>query len=315
MANVVHALRTFFEHLAAISWRPLLLALLFQLTKTAARARAQRNVLAAAYPESEVRWRSVLGAYLAGAGVNAFIPIRGGDLLRLYLLRHRIADASYPTLVSSLLVEVPFDMLASLGLLVWAVKVHALPGLQVARKLPAVDWFWLFRYPRAALAVAVAALLLGFALGLFAAGRVASFRRGVRQGFAILRTPGLYVRSVVSWQMLDWTLRIATIWFFLDAFHIQTSLDSALRVQVTQSLSTILPLTPAGIGTEQALITHVLSGRASSSALLSFSVGMKLVLSVWSVILGAAAILLMARTLRWRRLLAQDQPAAREPLR
>ncbi len=315
MAGVFDALRAFFEHLAAISWRPLLLALLFQLAKSLARARAQWNILRAAYPESGLRWRSVLGAYLAGSGVNAFIPVRGGDVLRLYLLRRRIADSSYPTLVSSLVVETLFDTVASLALLAWALGTHALPGLKVMRKLPTVDWFWLFRHPRVALAVAVAALVVGFALGLFAAGRIASLRQRVGQGFTVLRTPGRYLRSVVSWQALDWALRIVTIAFFLRAFHIQTGLESALRVQVTQSLSTIVPLTPSGIGTEQALIVHVLSGRASSTALLSFSVGMKLVLSIWSALLGAAAILLMARTLRWRRLLADHQPSAQEPHR
>ncbi len=315
MSSVFDALRVFFEHLAAVDWRPLLLALVFQLAKTMARARAQRNILAAAYPEAEVRWRSVLGAYLAGSGVNAFVPVRGGDVLRLYLLRRRIAGASYPTLVSSLLVETVFDTLASLSLLIWAVETHALPGLRVVRRLPAVDWFWLFRHPRAALVVALVALLLGFALGLLAAGRVAAFRERVGRGFSVLRRPGLYLRSVASWQAADWLLRIMTIWFFLKAFHVHTGVDNALRVQVTQSLSTVVPLTPAGIGTEQALIVHVLSGQASRSALLGFSVGMKLVLSVWTGLLGAAAIVLMVRTLRWRRVVANEGSSAAEPLR
>jgi len=313
MAAVLDALTVFFDHLAAVNWRPLMLALVFQLAKTLARARAQRNILAAAYPEDEVRMRTVIGASLAGSGVNAFVPARGGDLLRLYLLRRRISGASYPTLVSALLVEMIFDTIASLVLLIWAMQTHALPGLNVVRKLPPIDWFWLFRHPLAALVLAVAALVLGFALGLFAAGRIASFRQRVRQGLSVVRTPGRYLRSVVSWQLLDWVLRIVTIWFFLEAFHIQTGLDSALRVQMSESLSTILPLTPAGIGTEQALIVHVLSGRASSSALLGFSVGMKLVLSVWSALLGAAALVLMVRTLRWQRLLTDRELSTGPP--
>ena len=39
-----------------------------------------------------------LGAYIAGVGVNSIAPARGGDLVKLYLVKHRIEDATYPTL-------------------------------------------------------------------------------------------------------------------------------------------------------------------------------------------------------------------------
>jgi uncharacterized membrane protein YbhN (UPF0104 family) len=81
-------------------------------------------------------------------------------------------------------------------------------------------------------------------------------------------------------------------------------------VQVTQSLSTILPLTPAGIGTEQGLLVYVFSGTASASKVLSFSVGMKLVLMTVNLVLGFGAIALMLRTLRWRHVLAESKPRA-----
>jgi uncharacterized membrane protein YbhN (UPF0104 family) len=78
-------------------------------------------------------------------------------------------------------------------------------------------------------------------------------------------------------------------------------------VQVTQSLSTIVPLTPAGIGTDQALIVYVLSGHASRSALLSLSVGMKAITSVLNVVLGGTSIAVMLRTLHWRRVVEGDR--------
>lgn len=306
VTQVSHAIDVFFAHVTAISWRLVAVALVFQLLKTAARTRAQRNTLAAAYPTSVVRWRTVFGAYLAGAGVNALIPIRGGDLLRLYLIRRRIDGGSYPTLVAAALVEVPFDLVASIALLAWAVQTGALPGLRVVQHLPSLDWFWLFQNPRAALVIALSLFVLAPVVALLTASRVAAFRRRFGQGFTILRTPGRYLRRVVLWQAVDWALRLGAIWFFLRAFHIEPSLDSALRVQLTQTLSTIVPLTPAGIGTEQALVVHLLSGRAPTGILVSFSVGAKLILSAWSILLGAIAIVLMARTLRWRRMLNDD---------
>jgi hypothetical protein len=77
---------------------------------------------------------------------------------------------------------------------------------------------------------------------------------------------------------------------------------------VTQSLSTLVPLTPGGIGTEQGLIVYVFSGRAAKAAILSFSVGMKVALLTANLVVGFCAIALMLRTLHWRRALAEGEP-------
>ncbi len=306
MSAITHATDAFFRHLGQVAWLPVLLGLVCQAAKMAARTRAWRNVLAAAYPQSVVRWRSVFGAYAAGAGVNAVLPARSGDLMKLYLVKRRVDGATYSTLAASLLVETIIDLTLSALLLAWALGAHVLPGVRVVRHLPSIDWFWLFRHPRLAVAVLLSAVLVSFLLGVVVAGRFAALRERISQGVAILRTPAAYLRRVAFWQLVDWSLRLATIYFFLRAFHISANLGNALRVQVTQSLSTILPLTPSGIGTKQALSVYVLAGQAPKAALLSFSVGMELILTVWNVTLGFAAVGLMLRTLRWRRALAAD---------
>ena len=117
MADVEHAFRVFFDHVQAIAWLPVVYAVACHCLRIGARSRAWRNILAAAYPESEVRWRSVFGAYAAGAGVNAVVPVRGGDLLKLYLVRRRVEGATYATLGASLLVETLVDAVLSAALL------------------------------------------------------------------------------------------------------------------------------------------------------------------------------------------------------
>ncbi len=187
MAGVEHAFQVFFDHVQAIAWLPVAYALACQCLRMGARSRAWRNILAAAYPESKVRWRSVFGAYAAGAGVNAVVPVRGGDLLKLFLVRRRVEGATYATLGATLLVETLVDAVLSAALIVWALETHVLPGVHVLHRLPSVDWFWLFRHPRTALAVTGATLVLGFAAGLWAAARIAAFRRSRRAG--VLRAP------------------------------------------------------------------------------------------------------------------------------
>ena len=311
MQDLTRALESFADYVGSIGWGALGIAVLCHVAKSLARTRAWRNILAAAYPDAEVRWRSVYGAYLAGVGVNAVLPTRGGDLLKLYLVHRRIEGATYPTLAATLLVETIFDVVASSVLLFWALQRGVLPGIDVLPTLPAIDWFWIFERPRLAAVVAAIVLVVGFAFGLWAGARFAAFRRRVAQGFAVLRTSRLYLTGVVPWQALDWLLRLVAIYFFLRAFRLDATVTNVLLVQVAESLSTILPLTPAGIGTEQALLVYVLQGSAPATAVLSFSVGMKVVLIAVNVTLGLAAILIALRTFRWRGAVQRHAAGAR----
>jgi uncharacterized membrane protein YbhN (UPF0104 family) len=309
---LLDALDSFFDHLAAIAWGSAALAVLCHLGKIVARTRAWRNALAAAYPETDVPWRTTIGAYAAAIGVNAIVPARGGDILGLVILKRRIAGSRYPTLAASALVLAIFDVAVAFVLLVWALTQDALPGLDVIPRLPAIDWLWLFQHPRLA-ALVVGVLVVGsFGAGIWASSHIEAFWNRVRQGFAVLSSPHRYLGTVVVWQVVEWMLRLLTVFFFLRAFHVPATVTNALLVQVAQSLSAVLPLTPSGIGTEQALLAYVLSGEASTTALLSFSVGMRLIVIGVNVVVGFTAIALILRTLDWRSAVARETPAAQQ---
>ena len=246
MSNVLHAFTAFFDHLRAIAWTPVLFALLCQFAKICARYARGGTSSRRRTRTTRVRWRSVFGASVAGAGVNAIVPVRGGDVLRLFLVKRRIEGATYATLASSLFVEAIFDVFLTGLSCSGRCSSTCCPASTCSTGLPSVDWFWLFRHPRVALARPRRRPRRDFVLGLWAARKIEAFRARVAQGVVILRTPGRYLRSVAAWQLVDWVLRIAVIYFFLRAFHVTANLDNALKVQVTQSLSTIVPLTPAG---------------------------------------------------------------------
>ena len=141
-----------------------------------------------------------------------------------------------------------------------------------------------------------------------------SSRRKIAQGFAAFRDRSYYLRRVVLWQLVDWSLRLATVFFFLRAFGIPATLRNALLVQVSQSLATIFPVSPAGIGTEQALLLYIFRNVTSKSMALSFSVGMRVTLIVVNAVVGFTAILLMTGTLRVQRVAEADR-AGGEPSR
>jgi uncharacterized membrane protein YbhN (UPF0104 family) len=314
--SVLHAIGVFFNHLAAVEWKWLALGVLCHLGKLVAVSRAWRNIVRAAYPDRPVRWRQMFGAYVAGTGVNALIPARGGDVVRLYLAKHRIEGATYTTLVSTSLLQTLFDMTVAGCFVLWALTQHVLPGVNVLKSpsLPSLDYGWAFRHPTAGLILFGLLLLFGTALVAWIAEHVDRFKAKVAQGFAAFSDRVYYLRRVVAWQLVDWTLRLVAVFFFLRAFGIPATVHNALLVQVSQSLATILPVSPGGIGTEQALLVYMFRHVTSKSVALSFSVGMRVTLLVVNALVGFGAILLMTGTLRIRRAAEADR-AGGEPAR
>ncbi|MDX6413252.1 MAG: hypothetical protein QOH23_662 [Gaiellaceae bacterium] len=309
--SVLHAIGVFFHHLASVDWKWLAIGIACHLCKLLAVSRAWRNIVKAAYPDQPVRWRQLFGAYVAGTGVNAVIPARGGDVVRLFLAKRRVEGSTYTTLVSTSLLQTLFDMVVASCFILWAITQHVLPGLNVLRspRLPALDYGWAFRHPTAGLVLFGLLLLFGTLLVAWIAERVEEFKARVAQGFAAFCDRSYYLTHVAFWQVLDWSLRLLTVFFFLKAFGIPATARNALLVQVSQSLATIFPASPAGIGTEQALLVYVFRNVTSKGVALSFSVGMRVTLIVVNSIVGFSAILLMTGTLRVRRVAEADRAA------
>jgi uncharacterized membrane protein YbhN (UPF0104 family) len=299
----LHAVHVFGNRLAAVHWTFLALALGLHFAKLVLRAIAWRAILRASYPHARPRFRSVLGAYVAGVGVNSVAPARSGDFVKLFLVRHRIAGAHYSTLAPTLAAETVLDFFVAGALMIWALSIGVLPTHQVYSKIPTVDWKFLFRYEDATaitLAVLAAAAVIGVALFAEHGGQ---FRDRLRLGFAIFGDRRALLRGVILPQALSWVLRIASVYYFLRAFDVPASLHNALLVQVVDSLSTLFPATPGGAGTKQGLIVFVFQGKGiSDSLLLAFSVGMNIAIVIFNVVLGIVAIGLMTRSLSWKKL-------------
>jgi uncharacterized membrane protein YbhN (UPF0104 family) len=315
MSAVLHDIHVFFNHLTDVGWTALGLALLCQFLKLCCVSRAWRNIIAAAYPERLVRWRSVFGAYLARVGVNAIVPARGGDAVGLFIAKHRVEGSTYPTLASTLVALTLFDFVLASSFIGYALVSRQLPGSSVLARLHAFDFHWFFAHLRGTLIVlgvivfVVLLVLLWFAEDLF------EFRRRVARGFAVFSDFGHYLRHVAVWQLADWSLRLVTIFFFLKAFHVPATFHNAVLVQVTQSLAVLFPISPSGIGTEQALLLYTFAGKAAKTVLLSFSVGMRVTLIVFNALLGFGAILVMLRTVHWRQRVQADRDAVAEQSR
>lgn len=295
-----------------MKWTALGLAVAFHVTRLLFRARAWQNILRASYPGSRLRFRSAFGAYVAGVGVNSIAPARGGDLVKLYLVRHRVEEATYPTLASTLAVETLFDFVVGTTLMLWALTLGVLPTREAYSRIPTVDWKFFLRHSQATeigLAIGVVAAVFLF---FWVRRRARIFWEHVRLGFAILADRRRFLVGVVLPQAISWVFRVASLFFFLEAFRVHATIHNALLVLVVDSMSTLFPATPGGAGTKQGLIVVIFAKESiSSSLLLAFSVGANIAVTVANLVLGLGAIGLMARTLSFKRLRSHaraDQP-------
>ena len=309
-----NATTTFADQLSEVGFGALLIAIGFQVANLVLRATAWRNILIAALPGRRVRWRTVTGAYLAGAGVNAVVPARGGDVMKLFLVHRSVPESPYPTIASSLIAETLFDMFVGSALLLLAFSRGLIPGTpQLKGHLGAFEWSFFAGHGRL-LAFVLAGLLIALAFAMtWIEGHVNRFWERVKDGLAILRTPERYLRGVVSLQALGWACRVGGMYFFLEAFHVPAGLPDAALALSAGSIATLMPLTPGGAGPQQALLLYMFSGKASRSAVLSFSVGMQFAVTITTAILGAICITLMLRRLPWKARVSHRSPPGPPP--
>ena len=311
LERFLDAAETFFSNIAAISWTALVIALVFYLAMLLARSRSWQNVLRAAYPDREVSFARISASYLAGAGLNSFIPARVGDAVKIFLAKNSIRGSTYPAITSSFFVQSIFDTSAGILVLLYAITQGLLPAAPRLPNLPAFEIAFWAEHPRLLLFV-LTVLGIGLVV-LFAvlARRAERFWERVKQGVVVLTDFPRYLREVASWQGVAWVARFFSFWFFLEAFQIGGSFSNVMLVMSVQSISTVLPFTPGGAGAQQALLVATLKG-APAAAILSYSVGQQVAIAVWAALLGFLALAFVFRTTDWRALIRTAQREADE---
>ncbi len=305
LQSFLDAVAAFGDYLSHIALAPLGVALVLHLSNLFLRSRAWLAILRAAFPDDYVPLRVVVGAYVAGVGVNAFAPARGGDVVKVAAVRKGVPTSSVPAVASSLLPETLFDAVAVGALIGWAYATGRLPGLPTLPDAAAFELSFVAANPGLALVLAAGLLVGGAVLYRWLAGHVRAFRRRIGQGMAILRTPRRYLTQVVPYQFVGWFCRLGSAYFLLDAFRVHATIENAALVMVVGSVSTLLPITPGGAGPQQALLVLVLAGEATTSALLAYSVGAQVAITVVNVALGLTALLVVFGSIRLRHLHAE----------
>ena len=252
------------------------------------------NILRASFPGvRELRWRDAMAASFAGSGMNGLVPARGGDLVKLGIVRRRIAGACYSTLVATALPETSFESLCGVALVAWMVLEGALHVSHVTGQLSQAVSASLPRASIAALLV-MTALVVSFATVPRLRRRWAGAARRMRQGLAIFSSPGRFVSQVASWQGLARMIRLASLACFLAAFGLPVTLGTATLVMATEGAARMLRLGPANVGLRMAMLSYRLaevSGRpVNSAALAAFSLGQSATMLAVTFLIAAVVI-------------------------
>ncbi len=289
------AIGSFFDSLSRVGWGSLLLGAIAFVVYLTLRSRAFFNALRAAYPAETVPFRRVWGAYIASYGFNNVIPARGGDVIKLFLVRQSIPNATYPAVGAAICVEAVFDAVMAVFILAFAFSQGVFPKPPDFADLGAFDLSFFASHPKftlfamTALAVLV---LVGFAV---LSQRVKAFWARVRQGVTILFDRPRYLREVFAWQFAGWCFRFAAFWLLLEAFNVGGSVRNVLLVLGVNAVAAVVPFTPGGAGVQQALLVKVFAGAATGATVAAYSVGQQIVIAATTLLVGFVALVSIFR--------------------
>jgi len=303
------AVGKFAGNLAAVHWGALLIGLVAFIAYLTIRSRAYFNVLRAAYPDERFEFRRIWGAYMAAYGFNNVVPARGGDVIKLFLVKTSVPNSSYPAVGSSFFVEAIFDLCMAIPILAFAFTQGAFPKPPDFSKLPVFDIAFFASNPRFTLFLLTALAILALIAFAMLSARVRAFWARVRQGVVILRDRRRYVRQVFLVQFGAWTLRFTAFWFLLDAFRVGGSVRNVLLVLGVNAVAALLPFTPGGAGVQQALLVKVFGGSVTGATLAAYSVGQQIAIAAASFAVGFGAIVFIFRFRSFKEVIAAGRAA------
>jgi Lysylphosphatidylglycerol synthase TM region len=305
-----HAAALIVDRTAAVDPWALALGTLLYLAAQTVRPRGWHTILRAAFPQAtDLRARDVIRAYLAGAGVNAIVPARGGDVVKLALVRRRIQGARYPALAATFIPETLFESAFGAGLVAWALAEGFLPVPTTSGELPALDVSLVLRHPVLSVLVLAALLALGRWL-------VRALRGALRQGMAILCSPRRFLFGVASWQALARLIRLGSLAAFMAAFGLPVTPATVVLVMAAQGGGRILPLAPASAGLRLAMLSYgfveVTGHPVDIAAITAFTFGVGAVMALSGLLVATVILAQEFGTLSPRRALAAARGCATE---
>jgi uncharacterized membrane protein YbhN (UPF0104 family) len=273
-----------FVRIGDISIYWLLLALALKTAESAFIGLGWRNILRAAYPKSDLSFKTAWGASQGGTAINAVAPAQAGTATMIGIFRTSIRGSSVAGVTSATVVQSLFFTAASVLLVI---VVAILRPHTVSKGSPSDETGGFF----ASHPIAIPLILLAVGVVLYflwprLKPRVVKQWHKVKEGAAIFRDWRRYAREVAAPSAISYGCRIGVNIVFMAAFGIPITFFTVLLVASSHTLSQIFAITPGGVGQTQALDVATLRAYASSGDVTAFSVTQDAVITIWNVVLG-----------------------------
>lgn len=261
---------------------------LLESAQTSLAALAWFGILRAALPRAGLSFRLVLASYAAAVALNSFLPANLGTLVMLVMFTTLIAGATFPLLISGLVVQkIPFS--------VFNVALYLYLFLSVSGSF-SIKLGFLTEHKALIGLIAIGAVVLVVLLARVFWEQLAKLRTQMASGGAILRSPRRAFTDLVLPELGSYLARLAIVGVFLGAYGIPVTFHNVATVTASNSISNSVSATPGGVGVTQAMNSAALSGDASASTATAYSIGQQLVISAWDVIF---AIILVSWVFGW----------------
>lgn len=282
-------LNHFLSTLTGVCWWALALALGIRILIVATRTRAWQRALSKALPPA-LNYRQVFGAYAVGGAANTVIPARGGSLIKFFLTKHIAPGATYPLLISSVLVVAVIDIVLNWCFVLWGIGAGRLPALNELLTRPQVLGGLASNHPVAIALGGLAALVLATLILFFVIRRSGVLGKSISRGLSSLHDWRYLLRSVWGWELVGFALQLASWWFFLEAFGIGASIGRVCLIQAVYSLGAGLSYIPGGAIASQGMLIYALQGIAPTSVLLAFALGVRFLVASLNIGLGLTSL-------------------------
>ncbi len=243
-----------------------------------------------------LRLRTVIACWVAGAGLSGVLSARGGDAVRLALVRKAVPGVPIAALAATIAVEGAFETVTGVALGMWAAGA----GIDGAGG-GGTPW-WPFAL--GAVVFAVLGVHPRLSRWLRARGREA------QSGIALLGDPRRYARTVLPYSAASRLVRFGAMACFLAAFALPTTLAAILFLATAQGSGRAVPAPGAAAGVGGTLLVvafEPVTGReADTAALAALAVGVPALLTAVGVTLSVALALAVLGTASprkaWREL-------------
>jgi len=221
------------------------------------RARRWRTILDPVSPNLPfgVLWR----ATAIGMMVNNVVPVRAGELARVFVLARERRDVPWSAALASIAVDRVFDALCVVLLLVVALLAPDFPAqlaiggrsvqsgavlMAIAVIVAMAGLFAVATWPHAVESLAVR--LTGAVLPRFK-GRVGALVHTAASGLAVVRQPSRFA-ATFGWAMVHWLVNALAFWFGFRAVGITAPFTAALFVQGIIVVGVAVPSSPGFVG-------------------------------------------------------------------